>query len=70
MIRLASVCPCCQLQVEWYNDHLTPGGSDLRCGNCFQGITKPELVPLQKLTDAVNALELQKTALYRKFLTG
>lgn len=70
MIRLASVCPCCNMQVEWYNDHLTPPGADLRCGNCFQGISKGELVDLAKLTDAVNALEQQKAALYRKFLAG
>lgn len=66
MIRPKSFCPCCQQEVEWLNDHLTPRNMDYRCGNCFEGVSVSVLRQLQE--NHASIVEKQKD--YEDALSG
>ncbi len=68
MNRPRSLCPACELVVEWYSDGLDGRGAQLRCGNCFQGITGEQYKKLEKLQKDIEAIDMQRKTRLQEFL--
>ena len=69
MNRPRGFCACCGLQIEFYNDHLTPQGMNWRCGNCFEGYSEDQVGRLNELQKKIEAADQGRAKLLADFLT-
>jgi hypothetical protein len=70
MIRPKGYCACCGLDIELYNDHLTPNGATWRCGNCFEGFTENQVERMAQIRKNIAEAEQALVDARTKILEG